>query len=537
MKVLMIISEAPPVVSGIARAADEICTRLISQGHVVDIVSCNEIPRIALGELRLSSMLWKGIKPVLRRLHEYDIVHIHGPVPTFSDVALLFAGLARRTGGPPIVYTHHCEIELPGKELLSSPYNFVHRTLARLADQVVVYTPSYAESFAPFLPPDRISVIPGAGSEQRAAISKPEGFNVLFVGQLRPYKGLEVLLRAFRNLQDAKLTIVGTGHREAYYRALARQLGLENVHFLGKASEAQVDAAYADAHTLVLPSLTRAEAFGLVLLEGMAARCVPIASRLPGVKDVVGEVGYTFEPGDHEALTAILRSLQHDRGLLHRLSAAAKEWAGQFSWDTTAEAYDQLYLALRQGRAHPSQNRFPRPVRPSEARRAPEPASSLPVLAGDTNAEDDPEVIVRMFEAAAASFDASDASLLLKLPAEDVLVISAQKGLSDGLLGARVALEGSVSGWVASEDRPTVIDEQHAPSEIRRFMRRPDLRSALSVPFHHGDQVVGVLNLGRRAVDQPYTHEDLDGLVTFVEAWQHANAGRGWPLPVAQLAA
>ncbi len=518
------------MISGIARAAEEISTRLQSFGHCVDIVSSNDIPRIELGELRLSSMLWKGLDRVLRRLHEYDIVHIHGPVPSFSDVALLFAALARRRSGPRIVYTHHCEIELPGKEVVCAPYNFMHRTLARLADHVVVYTPSYAESFTPFVAPEKISVIPGAGNEHDPVTSKPDGFNVLFVGQLRPYKGLEVLLRAAAHLGGVKLTIIGTGHREAHYRELAEELDLQNTHFLGKASEEVVDAAYAEAHVLVLPSLTRAEAFGLVLLEGMAAGCVPVASHLPGVKDVVGSVGATFEPGNADQLAEVLRSLQQNRGALQQLSAAARHWAAQFSWDMTARGYDQLFTALARGETPAALNWFPQPASSLHAMHmpvAPRKARAhiiTPSLAGLTQS------VRTMFELVTQQFGPSSASLLLKLPAEESLVISAHMGLNDVLLGSRVALRGSVAGWVASEDRPTIIDAQHAPREIREFLRRPDLSSALSVPVHFQDQVAGVLNLARRAHQLPYTQDDLHELVAFISSWEYFNANSSQPM-------
>ena len=101
MRILVIITEAPPIMSGVARVGEELALRLRAAGHAVDLLSSNEIPRIALGELRLSSMLWKGFGPAFLRLREYDVIHIHGPAPTFSDVALLFAALCERDGACP----------------------------------------------------------------------------------------------------------------------------------------------------------------------------------------------------------------------------------------------------------------------------------------------------------------------------------------------------------------------------------------------------------------------------------------------------
>jgi glycosyltransferase involved in cell wall biosynthesis len=105
MRILVIISEAPPIRSGVARVCEEINQRLRSAGHTVDTLSSLDIPRVQLGEVRLSSMVWRGFTDLLPRLREYDLIHIHGPAPTFSDMALLLAWLKQRSGGPPIVYT------------------------------------------------------------------------------------------------------------------------------------------------------------------------------------------------------------------------------------------------------------------------------------------------------------------------------------------------------------------------------------------------------------------------------------------------
>jgi glycosyltransferase involved in cell wall biosynthesis len=510
MKILVIISEAPPIRSGVARVCEEINSRLRAAGHVVDTISVNDIPRLELGEVRLSSMLWKGIGQVFPRMKEYDLIHIHGPVPTFSDVALLFAALARAGGGPRIAYTHHCEIELPGKEAICAPYNFFHRSLTRLADHIVVSTPGYAHSFKQFLPEERVSIIPWGVDAHAEPRVKPDGFHILFVGQLRPYKGLDVLLRAFQQLEHAKLTIIGSGHQADEYQALARRLSLQNVHFLGKASEDVMKLAYNEAHALVLPSLTRAEAFGIVLLEGMSAGCVPIASELMGLTDVVGEVGYTFPPNDDLALANVLRKLQHEHSSRGQLSFAARRWSEQFSWENAAQAYADLFTRLVQQGTSASMNWFPQPI--ALARQI---GASMPA-APAVSALAFPYSLSTLFERIVRDFDASQASLLWRLPAEDNLVISAHQGLNDGLLGARVPLRDSVAGWVARAGQPLFIDHANAPQEVRAYMHKPELSSALSVPLMHENHVVGVLNLARRGFERAYNLDDLRDLVASV---------------------
>lgn len=364
MKILKIITEAPPITSGVARVAHELSSRLRQRGHEVDVISSHDIPRLELGEARLSSMLWRGYDWIYRRAAAYDVVHIHGPAPTFSELALLYAALVQGDRRPKVVYTHHCEIALQGYGLLCGIYNTAHRLISRLADHVVTSTPSYARLLEQFIPRRRISVIPWGVNPGVQAEAKPAGLNVLYVGQLRPYKGLDVLLRAAGRIPEATVTVIGGGHQEQRYRQMAQSAGLDNVHFLGRVSDAAMQQAYAHAHALVLPSLTRAEAFGLVLLEGMAAGCVPIASRLPGLTDVVDTVGATFHPGDADGLADSLRQLLANPERTARLSLQARERAARFSWDGSATAYERMFLDLTSHRAAVAADWFPQSLTP-----------------------------------------------------------------------------------------------------------------------------------------------------------------------------
>lgn len=366
MKILKVITEAPPITSGVARVAHELSSRLRARGHAVDIISSHTIPRLELGEARLSSMPWMGYDQIYRRAAGYDLVHIHGPAPTFSEVALLYAALARRGRGPRLVYTHHCEIAIPGYGPLCDLYNGAHRLASLLADHVVTSTPSYARLLERVIPPQRVSTIPWGVSPGPRVEAKPDGLHVLYVGQLRPYKGLDVLLRAARRLPEATISVIGGGHQEQRYRQMAASAGLRNVHFLGRASDEEMRRAYAQAHALVLPSLTRAEAFGLVLLEGMAAGCVPVASELPGLTDVVDTVGATFSPGDDAGLAATLRGLLDDPGRTAHLGALARQRAEQFSWEASASAYERLFLDLSSHGGQVAADWFPRTLAPAE---------------------------------------------------------------------------------------------------------------------------------------------------------------------------
>ncbi|HLG72543.1 MAG TPA: glycosyltransferase [Chloroflexota bacterium] len=356
-RILFVVSEAPPVTSGIARSTGHLREGMEQAGFDVEVLSLSDVPRVCLGEVRISSMLWRGSRQLLSRATSRDIVHIHGPVPTFSDLSLLFTALGRRTKRgvnrrPLIVYTHHSEIDLPGYGPLCALYNRSHKLLARLADEVIVTTPAYAKEVSQYVPSERVSVVPWGTDEQQAPpeFRKRDRFTVLFVGQIRPYKGLDTLLAAIDGLEDVDLHVVGTGHREHYYRQLAEERGLDHVTFHGWQSDEDVRRWYEQAHVLVLPSKTRAEAFGIVLLEGMVAGCVPVASQLPGVTDVVGNAGLTFPVDDDLALRETLVRLRDDRQLRLRLAERARERGALFTWPRMVFWHKAIYerlLALR----------------------------------------------------------------------------------------------------------------------------------------------------------------------------------------------
>ena len=145
---------------------------------------------------------------------------------------------------------------------------------------------------------------------------------MLFVGQMRPYKGVETLLAAAAGQPWLKLTLVGEGAGLASYQRIADRLAVTNARFTGRLSDAELQHQYATNDVVVLPSVTQAEAFGLVLIEGMAAGCVPVASDLPGVRDVAGPTGLVVPAGDPQALRAALRGLARDTGRMERLQVA-----------------------------------------------------------------------------------------------------------------------------------------------------------------------------------------------------------------------
>ena len=124
-----------------------------------------------------------------------------------------------------------------------------------------------------------------------------EGYRVLFVGQMRPYKGLKVLLQAVKGI-DAQLSVVGDGPDRARYEEYARAWRVENVRFYGAVSDGTLRQMYLNNDVLALPSVSLNEAFGLVTLEAAAAGCAVVASDILGLRDIVKEFGLLVKPNN-----------------------------------------------------------------------------------------------------------------------------------------------------------------------------------------------------------------------------------------------
>jgi glycosyltransferase involved in cell wall biosynthesis len=345
MRTLTVVTEAPPVRSGIAETVAQVTAGLRGLGHEVDLCTAADVGRVSFGEFRLTGLVrhWPAL---MRDLGNYDVVNLHGPAPSFSDAFLALWRTIPKRRRPQLVYTHHCEIDLPSVGLLCRAYEFAHWRLARAASHVIVSTDSYRR-IAERHGVRNVSVV-AHGLPETDAPRLPKGprFTVAFVGQLRPYKGAEVLLRAAAELPDVDIDIVGGGHQEDWLHRLAADLRLDNVRWLGRAGNAQRDRALARAHVICLPSLTKAEAFGIVLLEGMRAGAVPVASDLPGVRDVAGATGLLCTPGDHRSLVQALVHLRDAPDDWRHRSWLSKRVSARYRWEHAAQRYEEIFVEV-----------------------------------------------------------------------------------------------------------------------------------------------------------------------------------------------
>jgi rhamnosyl/mannosyltransferase len=175
----------------------------------------------------------------------------------------------------------------------------------------------------------------------------------LFVGVLRYYKGLHILLDAIKGA-PYRVVIVGAGPVEAELKAQAQRLGLDNVTFAGFLPDQEKMALFQLCRAVVFPSYLRSEAFGVTLLEGaMNARALVSAEVGSGTShvNVHGETGLVVPPSDPAALRSAMDRLYADPELARILGARARErYQELFTGKAMGARYADVYARVMDGR-------------------------------------------------------------------------------------------------------------------------------------------------------------------------------------------
>jgi glycosyltransferase involved in cell wall biosynthesis len=208
------------------------------------------------------------------------------------------------------------------------------------------------------LDPGRVRVIPHGAFDYLTALPEEaplpsglegaEGPVILFFGLLRPYKGVDTLLRAFARVKGAELWIVGNPRMDlAPLRRLAAKAP-GRVRFLSRfVEDSEIPPIFRRADMVVLP-YRDAEHSG-VLYTGLAFGKAMVLSEVGGFREVAAEgAARLVPPEDVEALAGALRDLLGDEGARAELEAGAREAAaGAYSWDAVARRTLDLYGELQ----------------------------------------------------------------------------------------------------------------------------------------------------------------------------------------------
>jgi glycosyltransferase involved in cell wall biosynthesis len=161
----------------------------------------------------------------------------------------------------------------------------------------------------------------------------------IYLGRLKKYKRVDVVIRAFAglNVPDATLEIAGTGDHRARLERLVKSLKLaDRVKFLGFITEDEKIHLLrrAWASTLASPK----EGWGISNLEAAACGTPVIAANSPGIRESVidGETGFLVPQDDVRAMTAAMRGIVESPALVSSLGAAGRRYAETFNWERAA---------------------------------------------------------------------------------------------------------------------------------------------------------------------------------------------------------
>lgn len=214
---------------------------------------------------------------------------------------------------------------------------------ARRASALTVPTQAVADELAEVVPVSvPVSVI-GHGVRPPAAYAEvelPERY-VLAIGTVEPRKGIDVLVDAVGRI-GVPLVLAGqAGWGGIDPVALAREHGAD-VRLLGKVTDAELAFALRGASVLAMPS--RAEGFGLPLLEAMAAGVPVVHSDVPALVEVAGGAGVVVPVGDAQTLAHALKDVLETPGRAAALRAAGLHRSSEFTWQRAASAVWGLHL-------------------------------------------------------------------------------------------------------------------------------------------------------------------------------------------------
>ncbi len=367
MKIAIVASQFPPRwLAGSELATKSIASHLAQNGHEVHVITSldrgipreseetgfyiHRIPRPRVPFVK-SVLFWPGILLVLKRI-EADVVHANG-----MEVGMSAVVSKKLFGTPFVIWGQGSDIYL--SSAFEKP---IHRLILANANKAIALTEHMKLEMQRIYAAGDILVIPNgidpenfhdlSRKQSRAKLQIGEKENIIvFVGTLRPVKGVEYLIRAVAILnakaQDVRLIIVGDGEDRRDLENLVEELHMEDVvTFIGRVPNEKVPAYLVASDVFVLPSLS--EGFALVNLEAMACGLPIVASEVGGLPDLIqnGENGFLVEPGNPHQIADKITLLLDNDSLREKISGKNKEKVKAYTWESVVYQLETIYQKL-----------------------------------------------------------------------------------------------------------------------------------------------------------------------------------------------
>lgn len=375
MKIAQVIATFPPYHGGMGYSCFNTSRVLAERGHDVTVFTL-EHGRLSyendpgtFGIVRMKTPLLYGdagwVPQLTLLLNPFDAALLHYPFfggAEFVYLAALFKHI-------PYMLAYHMDVygDTPLKRLVQNFYEplFLQRIVQK-STRVCGLGRKFLKSTkaAPFIPWDRYIDIIFGGVDAERYTPRPADPDLiakhslagktvaLFVGNMMPFKGLHVLIRAIQAIPDPSvvLVVVGGGYHEEEYKQIVVQKRMQDrVLFAGQQSPSErLPDYYNMADFLVLPS-THSESLGLVTLEAMASGKPAIVTSLPGPSQLVepGRDGYIAATGDAADLADKIQLLANNKDVCRTMGEAArKKIISRFTWEIISEQLEQEFLGM-----------------------------------------------------------------------------------------------------------------------------------------------------------------------------------------------
>lgn len=380
MKIAEVTSNFPPQKAGMGNVAYYNSWLLATLGHEVTVFT----PRYKLGEKIVDEYPFKverlypwfkygnaGFLPQLfYKLRNFDLIHLH--YPFYGGAEIIY--FLNKFKDLRLLITYHMDVV--GTGLLSNFFrwhtkNILPRILDK-ADKIIVTSLDYAQNSnlksRLLAEPEKFVEIPCGVNH---LLFKPRykdknlldqyGLHnkkiILFVAALDKahyFKGLNILIQAANRMKDNddfRIVIVGDGNLRDGYQTLVENMGLrKKIIFAGFVPDNLLPRFYNTADILVLPSVDKSEAFGVVVLEAMSSGLAVITSDLAGVRSVVDKrkTGLLVKPSSVDNLVDMIRHLLANPPLMEQYGQEGRAKVMQkYTWDIVGEKLDRLVRSMK----------------------------------------------------------------------------------------------------------------------------------------------------------------------------------------------
>jgi glycosyltransferase involved in cell wall biosynthesis len=283
---------------------------------------------------------------LLIKLPRFDVVQVFSASNFSFLISPAPAVLIAKLFGKPVILNYHsgqAEDHLRNYPRTAIP-------IIRLADRLVVPSSFLVDVFAKFN--IHAEAIFNTVDFSRFKYRKRDSLRpVLFANRnLEAHYNVECALRAFafvqNQVQGARLIVAGDGSQRAKLHAVARELGLENIEFVGAVPPDQMPALY-DSADIYLNS-SEVDNMPLSILEAFACGLPVVTTDAGGIPYIVTdhETGLLVRRGDHEALAASILRLLADAELAAKLASQAHEECHKYEWSVVGGEWHKLYYEM-----------------------------------------------------------------------------------------------------------------------------------------------------------------------------------------------